>query len=185
MEGDTPAAQSTPAAEAAQAEQKAIMTDSNHPVHFAWMRGDKDTIDRHLNPFYAKAAGTTKPIVIGAEGISTGDIADQAQRAAHPAASEAPTEPPQQSLIDETTLTPKQRMELAVAREEFGPDVANRLNEALSAREHILQMPEWMAMFTAWDPFIDQLGDLGEAFVWECLSVVNKYANRANQRRTS
>ncbi len=46
-----------PAADAARAEMQAIMTDSSHPMHNAYQRGDTETWQRHIQPFYNKAAG--------------------------------------------------------------------------------------------------------------------------------
>jgi hypothetical protein len=59
--------ESTPAREAARAEIHAVITDPAHPVHESWRHGNSAAVDRHLKPFYDKAAAGAPSVVVGDE----------------------------------------------------------------------------------------------------------------------
>jgi hypothetical protein len=167
------------ATEAARAEQHAVMTDPAHPMHAAWRLGHTAVVDRHLTPFYEKAAAGVSAVTINEEGITTGRL--ETEPPAKAGESPAPSNSNQDPLIDETKCTDEQRVGLTTAREELGDQFTSRVQAAQRGIAYLNREPTGMDMLTAWDPVVDKLGRYKDAFTFEAFALLDKYMTRANQ----
>jgi hypothetical protein len=154
------------------------MTDVSHPQYSNYQqatRGNSKAWDAWCNDLYGKAASTAPvpkdAVIIDEEGVHEPPVT----RGEPAATSDSHQEP----LIDETTLTPEARMELAKTRDMLGAEFPRIVNEAKGSLTYVYEEPTAMDMLEAWDPIIDKLGDYKDAFTFEVMSVVNKWMTRA------
>lgn len=172
-------------AESARAEVEKISTDRNNPMYAGYHSGHKPVMD-YVQGLYEKSAGTA-PIHIGAEGINTGDIAEQARRSAPPAAepSAQPAPPALTDQIGSQEMSPEQQhAEQAAAetrlRNELGEEYDAVMQYVGPGVQDLFPGPEGAKRFREATQGASDRGPEGEALVtrffsdWGKLSITQK-----------
>jgi hypothetical protein len=145
-----------PAAEAARAELKAIMSDPSHRLHTAWRHGDAAAVDRHLQPFYDKVAGASA-LVIDEEGLTvTGAPSSPPTEATlHP----PNAEPPAASSAEDRAA---QAEVDTMLRETLGDDYETEMRDMRIGAAHLFSIPDGQKVADAFAPLITELGPQAE-----------------------
>jgi hypothetical protein len=161
------------AGEGVRAEVAAIATDTNHPMHFGYHRGDASVM-KHIDSLYQKAVGTA-PVQIDQEGITTGGPPTPL---ATPVDADIERTPAQLAQDSETDRT---------LRAVLGEGYDAEMSDARIGVQYFFSIPNGEQVVKDLSPLVEALGPEGDVWSIRALGELGRLcqAKLIEQRRTT